>query len=103
MKVLPRSKTPSTLAWAFNRVACGLLVFLATTVAHGQSYQVIRSFGLFNEATGSAPLWKLVQGPDGALYGTTSSGALTLKGSVFKVRPDGTGFAVLKLFTNAPE
>jgi uncharacterized repeat protein (TIGR03803 family) len=42
-----------------------------------------------------------VQGSDGTLYGTTLTGDGL--GTVFKLQPDGTGFAVVKCFTNSIE
>jgi uncharacterized repeat protein (TIGR03803 family) len=43
----------------------------------------------------------LVEGSDGSLYGTTRSGpGSSESGTIFKINPDGSGFAVLKLFTS---
>src|SRR5690349_14858290 len=99
MKVLPRLTRLSVI----GHIAVLAIILCGIRQAAAETYRVVRQFGLFNAATGSAPLWPMAQGPDGALYGTTSGGALTLKGSVFKVWPDGSGFSVLKLFTNAVE
>jgi uncharacterized repeat protein (TIGR03803 family) len=41
-------------------------------------------------ATGGYPLAGLIQGADGALYGTASSGGSHGSGTVFKLNPDGT-------------
>ena len=41
-----------------------------------------------------------MQGSDGALYGTTSSGGASGAGTVFKVNPDGTGFTTLVSFNS---
>ena len=65
----------------------------------GSGYAVLLSF---QGATGVKPQAGLVQGLDGALYGTTSedgSGYSAAGGTVFKVNPDGTGFTVLHSFT----
>ena len=48
---------------------------------------------------GLEPSSGLIQGSDGFLYGTTSLGGGTLKGTVFKLNPDGTGFTPLHSFT----
>jgi uncharacterized repeat protein (TIGR03803 family) len=47
---------------------------------------------------GSGPIGKLLQGADGFLYGTANSGgsAAAAAGTIFKLRPDGSGFVVLK-------
>src|SRR5262245_20343175 len=42
----------------------------------------------------------LIQGPDGVLYGTEGFGGTNEEGSVFRVNPDGTGFAVLLSFSH---
>src|SRR5262249_31765646 len=47
------------------------------------------------------PQSTLVQGPDGTLYGTARNGEATVAGTVFKIQPDGSGFTVLKRFTNS--
>ena len=47
---------------------------------------------------GARPESPLIQGRDGALYGTTSSGGAHGTGVIFLVSPDGTGFTVLHTF-----
>ena len=68
---------------------------------------ILHSFGILTNVTGGYPQSGLVPGPNGTLYGTTSQGdgmwAYTIKGTVFKIQPDGTGFTVLKYFTNRIE
>lgn len=60
----------------------------------------IKTLVSFNEANGSRPCNRLIQGKDGNLYGTTGSGGLqyivptdngmpTGRGTVFKIVPDG--------------
>ncbi len=51
--------------------------------------------------TGGQPYAGLIRGTDGALYGTASNGGSRGAGTVFKLNPDGTGFAVLKNFDSA--
>jgi uncharacterized repeat protein (TIGR03803 family) len=58
------------------------------------TYQKLKSFG--KPASGVTPYSGLIQGTDGALYGTTQQGGSIGGGTVFKVNPDGTGFSVLK-------
>lgn len=76
---------------------------MAAPVLAEPSFSVLHSFGIWTNMTGFFPRAKLVQGADGTLYGTASSGENHVRGTVFKVRPDGSGFAVLKWFTNSME
>lgn len=62
----------------------------------GSGYQVLRRFG---GADGTSPQAGLLQGQDGALYGTTLSGGPNNGGTVFRLNPGGTGFVVLRSFT----
>lgn len=61
----------------------------------GSSYAVLANL---DTRTGSSPLGALVEGPDGALYGTTYEWGTNNNGTVFKVGEDGSGFAVLHVF-----
>ncbi len=45
------------------------------------------------------PMGSLVQGLDGTLYGTTSAVGLRGSGTLFSIKPDGTGFATLYTFS----
>ena len=62
------------------------------------TYQQLKSFG--KPSSGAIPYAGLMQGADGALYGTASSGGSSGSGTVFKLNPDGTGFTVLLNFDN---
>ena len=58
----------------------------------GSGYADLYSFGhVAND--GVAPKASLVFGSDGALYGTTSAGGSSSNGTLFKINPDGTGYA----------
>ena len=61
----------------------------------GTGFTVLRNFNYLTEA--GYPYARLIQGTDGALYGTASQGNSNA-GAVFKVNTDGTGFTVLKNF-----
>jgi len=63
------------------------------------TYQLLKSFG--TPGTGGYPVAGLLQGSDGALYGTAQSGGSLGNGTVFKLNPDGTGFTVLKNFDSS--
>jgi uncharacterized repeat protein (TIGR03803 family) len=83
-----------------NHLATGSVVLslgLATSQSPGQSYTILHAFG--TNTMGQNPYSQLVQGPDGALYGTTDNGGSANRGQVFKVNPDGSGYTVLKDFT----
>ena len=48
---------------------------------------------------GAASVAGLTAGPDGTLYGVAQAGGANGAGTLFKVSPDGTGFAVLHTFS----
>ena len=48
--------------------------------------------------TGAVPFGSLAAGPSGVLYGTTAAGGVSNKGTVFRIKQDGSGLAVLKSF-----
>src|SRR6185503_12680613 len=60
----------------------------------GTGFTVLKS--LVGASSGANPNAGLVQGSDGTLYGTASVGGTFDHGTVFSLRPDGSGFAVLK-------
>lgn len=81
-----------------------MLLSAASVLSAGaQTLTTVKSFGALSQASGIWPRSRLTQGPDGTLYGTTSGGEGSLGGTVFKLQPDGTGFAVVKWFTNSGE
>lgn len=70
------------------RTVCVLLLACATAI--GAAAQTFTTILTFDGTDGSAPYSALVQGTDGNLYGTTSNGGATGRGTVFKVTPGGT-------------
>ncbi len=64
----------------------------------GSSYTVLRSFGSAGE-DGRYPYAGLLEGSDGALYGTTYRGGSNNSGTVFKMNKDGTDYNVLHSFS----
>ena len=80
----------SALSWPALAV---LILCLANGRLHGEDYTVLHSFS----ATDAWPNAGVIQGADGTLYGTTSGGVGGV-GAVFRIGPDGSGFAVLKSF-----
>ncbi len=74
-----------------------LFAFVALPVSAAVSVQDVFDFTAY--ASGTRPTSPLLQGLDGALYGTTASGGTSGYGTVFKVNPDGTGYTTLHTFT----
>ena len=65
---------------------------------NGANYRIVWSF-TFGGGDTQFPTAGLVEGPDGALYGTGSRGGeVGGGGAVFKVRKDGTGYTILRHF-----
>ena len=66
----------------------------------GSGYQTVRGFTAADfGSTAGRPGSSLVFGADGALYGTTEAGGSANNGTLYKINPDGSGFAVLHSFT----
>jgi uncharacterized repeat protein (TIGR03803 family) len=75
-------------------------VFKVSTA--GTGLVVLHSFST-NSADGQTPYAGLVEGTDGAMYGTTAQGGTYGRGTVFTVNPDGTGYLVLYHFGTNPQ
>jgi uncharacterized repeat protein (TIGR03803 family) len=73
----------------------------------GNGFAVLHSFG-GGAGDGYSPT-TLIEGSDGALYGTTGFGGITNTdnwlgfGTVFKLNKDGSGYAVIKTFSGSSE
>ncbi len=67
----------------------------------GSDYTIIHSFT--NNLDGARPYAALMQGNDGALYGTTYVGGANNYGAAFRINLDGGGFQILHTFTNSPD
>ena len=64
----------------------------------GSEYNVVHYFSPLTD--GYRPVVGLLEGSDGALYGTTEYGGTNSVGTLFKVNKDGNGFTVLRHFLN---
>jgi len=64
----------------------------------GSTYRVLYSF---NGSDGAGPYGRLVEGRDGALYGTTSRRGENDAGAVFKLNKDGSSYRVLHSFSGS--
>ena len=79
-------------------VAVALLPGFVTTASAG--HQLLKSFG--GPSPGGNPYSQLMQGSDGLLYGTTSSGGGSgASGTIFKMNLNGSGFTLLKSFDSS--
>lgn len=69
----------------------------------GADFEVLHTFSLLDEANGYFPAAGLVEATDGHLYGTTELGGAGCStcGTVFRIAPDGTGFATVHTFAGA--
>lgn len=100
MKKNRSSKLP-TLEIRLKLLGAVLATLLLTVVAiRAQTFTTLKSFGVLTNVTGFNPGSRLTLGPDGTLYGTTPNGEGIVRGTIFKIQPDGSGFTVLKWFTN---
>jgi uncharacterized repeat protein (TIGR03803 family) len=68
----------------------------------GTSYTILKSFENVG-GDGQFPAAALIEGADGALYGTTQAGGAEGVGTVFKLAKDGGGYAVLRSFQSKGE
>ncbi|MGD0649961.1 MAG: choice-of-anchor tandem repeat GloVer-containing protein, partial [Verrucomicrobiia bacterium] len=68
---------------------------------NGTSYAVLHHFGSI-AADGQNPYYTLVVGCDEMLYGTTYNGGTSSNGTVFRLNPDGSGYARLYSFAGGP-
>jgi uncharacterized repeat protein (TIGR03803 family) len=64
---------------------------------NGSNFAVLHTF-TGGAGDGSYPFASLVEGNDGALYGTTSQGGPADNGTVFALNKDGSSYTVLKIF-----
>jgi uncharacterized repeat protein (TIGR03803 family) len=61
--------------------------------ADGSAFTVLRTMAA---ADGSAPTGAVVPGSDGFLYGTSAAGGTQGGGTIWRIKTDGSGFAVLR-------
>jgi|GEM_PF-1518619 len=67
----------------------------------GTDFSAIHSFQCGVTTNGCIPTAGLIQLADEYLYGTTQQGGEFGRGTIFKIRPDGTDFSVIKTFENS--
>ena len=64
----------------------------------GSNYLALHAFTT-SEDEGRIPFSGVIQGSDGCLYGTTSQGGESARGTVFKLNTNGSGYTVLRRFS----
>src|SRR6266568_1083211 len=65
----------------------------------GSGYDLLHDFGISHSGDGLNPVGGLVEGSDGALYGTTYQGGGFGPGTVFKLNKDGSDYSILRRFS----
>lgn len=75
----------------------------------GTAFSVLHEFGpvtsaasdsVIKNADGATLVARLLQAPDGYLYGTAQAGGANGRGTIFRIHLDGSGFEVVHEFTN---
>ncbi len=82
------------MRWIPIAFLCTVAGFMGGTGSAHQSYEVL----LHLSGEGGLPRSGVLQGRDGKLYGTASTGGVYGQGAVFSLNPDGSGFANLHSF-----
>jgi uncharacterized repeat protein (TIGR03803 family) len=90
-------------------VLCGAMAggspFEAGTVfrvdTDGTRFEILHAFDPYSADDGLDPNGALIADAAGTLYGMTYSGGESGRGTIFKIRPDGTGFQILHAFGGA--
>jgi uncharacterized repeat protein (TIGR03803 family) len=85
-------------ARALKILAVSLCLCAAGNLVAQVPLQRLKSFVIAAQSAAD-PLAKVIQGRDGALYGTTLIAGTTETGTAFKLSTNGTGFMVLHTFT----
>lgn len=67
----------------------------------GSSFQALHTLA-GSPTDGGRPFVSVISDGSGYLYGTTIDGGVSLRGTVFRVRSDGTGFQLLHVFRGGP-
>lgn len=85
-------------SWAGGSVDGGTVYKIESD---GSGFGVLHSFAS-EEGDGANPHAGLIEGSDGAIYGTTVQGGTSQNGTVFKLNKNGSDYRVLRRFTGSP-
>jgi uncharacterized repeat protein (TIGR03803 family) len=88
----------SSVCFPFPSGSCGTVFRMGPD---GSGFVLLHQF-TSGAMDGTHPFGRLIQGPDGTLYGTTHEGGSSAIGSIFQMAPDGSGFKLLHSFDGAP-
>jgi uncharacterized repeat protein (TIGR03803 family) len=66
----------------------------------GTFFTILKSFSTSSGLGENYPQYALTQATDGTLYGVTQFGGASNLGSLFKLKPDGSGYGVVHSFSN---
>jgi len=69
---------------------------------NGSNYSTIHEFQ-GDEETGDGPFGRLILGSDGFIYGTTQDGGRLGAGTIYRVRKNGEGFEILRIYVDLLE
>src|SRR3990172_6775244 len=64
----------------------------------GTGFWLVDSFQCDTNSNGCFPYAGVIEGRDGALYGTTFYGGASGEGTAYRINKDGTGFSLLRSF-----
>lgn len=93
----------ATDGWLYGTTQCGGAEDVGTIYKvrkDGSDYSVLHALRYTRQESGS-PMAGLVESSDGLLYGTSTGGGKTGRGTVFRLAKDGSGYQVLAHFGDA--
>ena len=91
---------PSPAGIRLCAYATAVMVFIFGGACPAQTnYQRLLSFGL-DSGAGKLPYGQLTEASDGWLYGTTYAGGASNLGTIFRIAKNGSGFKVLRSFSD---
>src|SRR5262245_46722308 len=95
-----RNRTSTRWLFRWNVASIGLA---GAMVVNAQPQFESLGLGRGGLGTGEQPFARVIEGPDGALYGVTRAGGSGGGGTVYTLEKDGRGFRVLHYFGPQPD
>ena len=101
---ISRMRLATTAALTLAAVLVLAVIIITTQSAQAQTLQnpTFETLKAFDFANGQSPVASLVQGTNGDLYGTTSSGGAGEQGTVFRINPSTAGLTTLDSVNGFP-